>query len=96
MTAEIDIRFHKRHAAELKKLGYRRHPKGAGWVRPVRRSWFPRFHLYAEPDWSGRTLKLDLHLDHEREDVDSQVPTAAATGAEVGAELRRILAVFDS
>jgi hypothetical protein len=94
MVAEISLQFEKRYAAELKRLGYRRHPKGAGWVRPVRRAWFPRFHLYTTVDWTARLIRLDLHLDHTREDVDSQAPTASGDGAQVSSELGRILAAF--
>src|SRR5579883_2091356 len=83
----VDIKFHKTHAAALKRLGYRRHPQGAGWVRPVKKAWFPRFHLYVETDWTARAVRFDLHLDHQREDVDSRVPTAAGEGSEVSAEL---------
>src|SRR5437763_976222 len=77
MTGEISLRHEKKHAAELKRLGYRRHPQGAGWVRPVRRAWFPRFHLYATVDWNAKQIRFDLHLDHTREDVDSRAPTAS-------------------
>jgi len=94
VTGEISLRFDKRHAAQLKQLGYRRHPQGAGWVRPVKRAWFPRFHLYAEADWRARLIRLDLHLDRERENPDARGPTAAADGAEVAAELARILKSF--
>ncbi len=94
MTGEIDLRYGKRHAEALKRLGYRRHPQGLGWVRPLRKAWFPRFHLYTEIDWAVRRVRLDLHLDREREHPDARVPTASADGAEVAAELTRILAVF--
>jgi hypothetical protein len=90
VLGEVDIKFHKTHAASLKRLGYRRHPQGAGWVRPLKKAWFPRFHLYVATDWDARLVRFDLHLDHEREDVDSRVPTAAGEGADVSAELRRI------
>jgi hypothetical protein len=94
MIGEIDLRFEKRHAAELKRLGYRRHPQGAGWVRPVRRAWFPRFHLYATVDWNARAVRFDLHLDHTREDVDSRAPTASGDNSSVQSELQRILKAF--
>src|SRR5579872_2780734 len=90
VTGEMDLRYEKKHAAELKRLGYRRHPQGAGWVRPVRRAWFPRFHLYTNVDWQAKLIRIDLHLDHTREDVDSRVPTASADNAEVASELQRI------
>ncbi len=63
-------------------------------MRPLRKAWFPRFHLYTEIDWAVRRVRLDLHLDREREHPDARVPTASADGAEVAAELTRILAVF--
>jgi hypothetical protein len=94
VTGEIDLRFAKTHAERLKRLGYRRHPQGAGWVRPLRKAWFPRFHLYAEADWRARLVRLDLHLDHTRERPDSRGPTAAADGAAVSDELARILKAF--
>lgn len=94
MTGEIDLRYGKRHAEALKRLGYRRHPQGMGWVRPLKRTWFPRFHLYAEIDWVLRRVRLDLHLDREREYLDARRPTAAADGAEVAAELARIMKLF--
>ena len=94
MTGEIDLHYGKRYAALLKRLGYRRHPRGMGWVRPLKKAWFPRFHLYTEIDWVARRVRLDLHLDHEREHMDARVPTASASGAEVVAELTRILKLF--
>jgi hypothetical protein len=94
VTGEIDLRYGKRHAATLKRLGYRRHPQGLGWVRPLKKAWFPRFHLYTEIDWALRRVRLDLHLDREREHPDARLPTASADSAEVAAELTRILALF--
>lgn len=94
MTGEIDLRFEKKHAQELKRLGYKRHPQGAGWVRPLKRAWFPRFHLYTATDWQARVVRLDLHLDRTRENLDSQTPTAASQGPEVAAELERICRAF--
>ncbi len=94
VTGEIDLRYGKRHAEPLKRLGYRRHPQGLGWVRPLKKAWFPRFHLYAETDWAARVVRLDLHLDRERENPDARGPTASADSAEVAAELSRILKAF--
>ena len=94
MTGEISLHYEKKHAAELKRLGYRRHPKGAGWVRSVKRAWFPRFHLYTNINWQKKAFELDLHLDYEREDVDARVPTSSAENAQVATELQRILAAF--
>jgi hypothetical protein len=94
VTGDLDLRYGKTHAERLKQLGYRRHPRGMGWVRPLRKGWFPRFHLYAETDWQARCLRLDLHLDRERENPDARAPTAAADGSEVAAELRRIVQAF--
>jgi hypothetical protein len=94
MTGEISLRHEKKHAAALKRLGYRRHPQGAGWVRPVRRAWFPRFHLYTEVDWNAKLIRLDLHLDYAREDADAWAPTSSRDGAVVSAELQRILNAF--
>ncbi|HEY7293506.1 MAG TPA: hypothetical protein VH916_00640 [Dehalococcoidia bacterium] len=94
MTGEIDLRFGKRYAEPLKRLGYRRHPQGMGWVRPLKKAWFPRFHLYAEVDWTARLVRLDLHLDREREHPDARRPTASADSPEVAAELSRILEIF--
>jgi hypothetical protein len=91
LTGDIDLRFEKKQAERLKKLGYRRHPQGSGWVRPLKRSWFPRFHLFAVPDWQAKLIRLDLHLDHTREDPDSRGPTAASDGTAVTAELQRIV-----
>ncbi len=91
LTGDVDLRFEKRQAERLKKLGYRRHPQGSGWVRPLKRAWFPRFHLYSEADWQTKRLRLDLHLDHTRENPDSRGPTAASDGRAVSTELERIL-----
>jgi len=94
VTGEIALRFEKQQASRLKQLGYRRHPKGAGWIRSVQRAWFPRYHLYSTIDWQAKHIRLDLHLDHEREDLDSFTPTSASDGAAVTAELQRILRTF--
>lgn len=94
VTGAISLRFEKRHGERLKQLGYRRHPQGSGWVRPVKRAWFPRFHLFTATDWTAKQLTFDLHLDHERENPDSAAPTASSGSAEVTAEMARILREF--
>jgi hypothetical protein len=91
LTGDVDLRFEKRQTERLRKLGYRRHPQGSGWVRPLKRAWFPRFHLYTETDWQTKRLRLDLHLDHTRENPDSRGPTAASDGSAVSSELQRIM-----
>jgi hypothetical protein len=95
VVGEVAVRYEKEQAAVLKRLGYRRHPRGAGWVRPLGRAWFPRFHLHAASDWQARVVRLELHLDHTQEDVFSRSPTASDGGAEVETELRRIVGAFD-
>jgi hypothetical protein len=90
----VGLGVEKRHAERLKRLGYRRHPQGAGWVRPVKRAWFPRFHLHETVDWGSKQITLDLHLDHEREHPDARSPTASADSAVVAAEMARIVAAF--
>jgi hypothetical protein len=94
VTGQVSLQFEKGHAATLKRLGYRRHPKGAGWVRPVKRAWFPRFHLYTNINWQTKAFELDLHLDYEREDIDARMPTASAESPQVATEMQRILATF--
>ena len=91
LTGDVDLHFEKRQTERLKKLGYRRHPQGSGWVRPLKRAWFPRFHLYSEADWQTKRLRLDLHLDHARENQDAHGPTAASDGSSVSTEMQRIL-----
>lgn len=95
MTGQISLRFEKKQATELKRLGYQRHPRGAGWIKPVKRSWFPRYHLHTAIDWQAKSIELDLHLDYEREDVESRTPTSTADSAQVASELRRILQAFE-
>jgi len=94
VTTTVGLGRSKRHAQQLKQLGYRRHPHGDGWVRPVKRSWYPRFHLYERVDWGKRTITIDLHLDHAREDPDDWKRTASSDGPEVAAEMARIIAAF--
>lgn len=90
MIGEVAVRYDKEQAAALKRLGYRRHPQGAGWVRQTGRAWFPRFHLYTTSDWQAGVTRLDLHLDLRQEEAFSRSPTATRDGAEVAAELRRV------
>lgn len=91
MIGEVAVRYDKEQAAALKRLGYRRHPQGAGWVRQTGRTWFPRFHLYTTSDWQAGVARLDLHLDLRHEEAFSRAPTAVSDGSEVSAELQRIV-----
>jgi hypothetical protein len=96
VIGEVAVRYDKEQAAALKRLGYRRHPQGAGWVRQTGRAWFPRFHLYTTSDWQAGVARLDLHLDlrHHQDEAFSRTPAAVSDGAEVAAELQRIVAAF--
>ena len=94
MTQTVGLGAEKRHAERLKKLGYQRHPRGEGWVRPLKKSWFPRFHLHESVDWGAKQITFDLHLDHERENPDSRLPTASADSATVRSEMARIVRAF--
>ena len=96
MVQTVGLGVEKRHAERLKRLGYRRHPQGAGWVRPLKRAWFPRFHLHETVDWGSKQITLDLHLDHEREHPDARIPTASADSAAVASEMARIVAAFSA
>jgi hypothetical protein len=95
LRGQIDLRFEKKHAQQLKKLGYQRHPQGSGWVRPLKKAWFPRFHLFTTTDWNEKVIRLDLHLDLTRENPDSRLPTAASDGTDVVTEMARIVRSFD-